>query len=51
MKILNNLNVAFSLGKKIIFVAKIRSNNKLMVGGTFYRYHIFPRNGLAQINL
>lgn len=30
---------------------KIRSNNKLLIGGTFFGYHIFPRSGLAQINL
>jgi len=30
---------------------KIRSNNKLLIGGAFFRYHIFPRSGLAQINL
>jgi len=30
---------------------KIRSNTRLLIGGTFYRYHIFPHNGLAQINL
>lgn len=27
------------------------SGTKLLVGGTFFRYHIFPRSGLAQINL
>ncbi|MGI8641293.1 MAG: hypothetical protein ACR2MG_15270 [Pyrinomonadaceae bacterium] len=30
---------------------KIRNNNKLLIGGTFFRYHTFPRSGLAQINL
>jgi uncharacterized delta-60 repeat protein len=30
---------------------KIRNNNKLLVGGSFFRYHIFPRSGLAQVNL
>ncbi len=29
----------------------IRNNNKLLIGGTFFRYHIFPRSGLAQVNL
>ncbi|MGI8641788.1 MAG: delta-60 repeat domain-containing protein [Pyrinomonadaceae bacterium] len=32
-------------------VLKIRNDNKLLIGGTFFRYHIFPRAGLAQINL
>ena len=30
---------------------KIRSNNKLLFGGTFSRYQIFPRSGLAQVDL
>ena len=30
---------------------KIRSNTRLLIGGNFYRYHIFPRSGLVQINL
>ncbi len=30
---------------------KIRSNNKLLIGGDFFRYHTFLRSGLAQINL
>ena len=30
---------------------KIKNDNKLLIGGTFSRYHIFHRNGLAQINL
>ncbi|MEP7036795.1 MAG: delta-60 repeat domain-containing protein [Acidobacteriota bacterium] len=29
----------------------IRNNSKLLIGGTFFRYHIFPRSGLAQIYL
>jgi uncharacterized delta-60 repeat protein len=28
---------------------KIRSSGKLLVGGTFFKYHTFPRNGLAQV--
>jgi len=32
-------------------VLKILNNNKLLIGGDFFRYHIFPRSGLAQINL
>jgi len=30
---------------------KIRNNNKILIGGAFFRYHVYPRAGLAQINL
>ena len=30
---------------------KILSGGKFLIGGSFYRYHVFPRNGLAQIYL
>lgn len=30
---------------------KILPNNKLLIGGSFFRYHIRPRSGLAQIDL
>ncbi|MGI8641292.1 MAG: delta-60 repeat domain-containing protein [Pyrinomonadaceae bacterium] len=40
-------------GGRITFsnVLKIRGDDKLLIGGRFYRYHIFPRSGLVQINL
>jgi len=44
----------FNQGKGVrgeVKALKIRSNGKLLIGGTFFRYHIFPRSGLAQINL
>jgi len=44
----------FNQGKGVrgeVKALKIRSNGKLLIGGTFYMYHIFPRSGLAQINL
>lgn len=30
---------------------KIRNGNKLLIGGSFFRYHVFPRTGLAQTDL
>jgi len=30
---------------------KIQGNNKLLIGGDFFRYNSFPRRALAQINL
>lgn len=37
--------------KGTVKTLKIRANNKLLIGGAFSRYQIFPRSGLAQLNL
>jgi uncharacterized delta-60 repeat protein len=48
------VDTTFNQGKgpnNAVKALKIRSNGKLLIGGTFFRYHIFPRSGLAQIQL
>lgn len=48
------IDATFRTGKRAIAevrALKIRVNNKLLSGGLFNRYHIFPRRSLAQVDL
>ena len=49
-----SVDTTFNQGKGAnadVRALNILSNDKLLIGGTFSKYHIFPRTGLAQINL
>jgi len=48
------VDTTFNQGKGAngeVRAVKIRNENKLLIGGTFFRYHGVPRRGLAQIDL